>query len=201
MHKVLFVCLSTLLVGCALNAEQPTQNPTERATDWVLEFYAYAESLRQSDNNGGAWRYPGDINELLDCREPRQALRVAVQLGVTKAEPSSRGQARQLYEACLTRIREPLLRGYIRQQLGALQEIEQLQTELRSLRQTLSKKKKLDVTLQKKFSALEAESKQQEDSQSQIRNLEEQVRTLEAQLQSLTSIEQKLNQEEQQATP
>ncbi|NJN47610.1 MAG: hypothetical protein HC808_15295, partial [Candidatus Competibacteraceae bacterium] len=87
-----------------------------------------------------AWRYPGDVKELLDCRKPLQALRVAIQLGAAEAEPSSRGQARQLYEACLTRLQEPLLRGYIQQQLGALEETEQLQTELRGLNQTLSKK-------------------------------------------------------------
>lgn len=216
------------LTGCAVLDFDPASSrvvsaDTHGSVLLIKDLYEFAEAAERRNKAGDAWQYGGTKEELDACQKPPETLRQALQLSLAEPDSSDGGRARQLLETCLVQTREPLLKGFIQQELSHLQRLEESRAATRKLQRALTSKRRESNTLQNRLKTIkskrqdtretvataaqakeaEVQIKQAEvqSKEAEIQTLEARVATLEAKLQSLTSIEQKMNQEEQKQTP
>lgn len=220
--------LSGALTGCAILGFDPTSTrvmpvETHRAALLIRDLYGYSEALQAAKGTENAWQYTGTEEALASCEKPPEALRVALQLSMEEPESGNWEQAQQLLETCLAQAQEPLLIGYIQNELTNLQRLEESRTETLKLRRSLTKQQQQRGALQNRLQTLKTQQEETQDTEAtvaqsrqaevarkeaevqtkdaEIQTLEARIATLEAKLRSLTTIEQRLNQEEQKQTP
>lgn len=129
---------------------------THRAVLLVRDLYDFSEILEKRGNSDDAWQYAGSKEELESCQKPAEALHLALQLSMKEPGSGSWGRARQLWETCLVKVHDPLLVGYIENELSHLQRLEETYAATLEMQASLVSKRRESDVLQNRLKTLQA---------------------------------------------
>lgn len=149
----------------------------------VTELYAFSDWLREMDSSERVQEYR-DLDHTLDadCQDRLGCLKLALLVAGVEPELADYERARELLRRSLDSGPGPLLSGYIRARLAALDQAEAGHNQIRAERREVAAQRREVERLSGAVATLTSENEA----------LKAKIKTLETKIEALTSIEQSL---------